>query len=114
MNHRVSPMTLLIGAVSTVVFCLVWHPAMAWDGTVAGTISSIDVTGGTNQDFRVYFGSQAVCGNATTWAYLNATDPNYATYVATVLMAKALGATVTVYTNRDAAGYCHIGYLQTM
>jgi hypothetical protein len=85
--------------------------ASAWDGTVNDTISQIDVTDGATLGFRIYFPTSTACGNAYNWAYLNADDSSYKTYVAAVLMAKALGTPVTVYSNRDANGYCRVGYL---
>jgi hypothetical protein len=91
-----------IGAVSS---------AWAWDGVVSGaTVTAIDVTDGTNLGFRIYLPATA-CGNAYNWAYLNTADSNYAVYVSVLLLAKTMGSTVTVYSNRDASGYCHIGYL---
>jgi hypothetical protein len=42
---------------------------------------------------------------------LNATDSNYAAYVAGLLMAKSQGGTVIIYSTKDSDGFCHIGYL---
>ncbi len=33
----------------------------------------------------------SMCGNSNTWAYLDTTDTNYSTSVATVMMARAQG-----------------------
>ena len=86
--------------------------AMAWDGTFYGVVGVVDVTDGANFGFRLY-GTGPLCGNANNWAYLNAADSNYATYVAAILMAKAQGSSINLYMTRDAAtGHCHIGYLQ--
>ena len=84
--------------------------SMAWDGSVHAPIAEIDVTDGSNLGFRVYL-LTAMCGNANTWGYLNNTDSNYNVYVATLLMANAQGFSVTVYSNRDSNGLCHIGYI---
>jgi hypothetical protein len=87
--------------------------SLAWDGAVTGVPFEIDVTDGGNFGFRVYLPS-AMCGNSYNWAYLNATDSNYSTYVAALLMAKAQGGTVMVYSNKDSNGYCHIGYVSLL
>jgi hypothetical protein len=84
--------------------------SLAWDGQVTGVPSQIDVTDGGNLGFRVYLQS-AMCGTSYNWAYLNSTDSNYSTYVAALLMAKAQGGTVIIYSNKDSNGYCHIGYV---
>jgi hypothetical protein len=85
--------------------------AFAWDGAVPGTIQRIDVTGGTNQGFRVYLtGMPVMCTNGSTWAYLNSTDSNYNAYVSALLMAKTVGYQVTLYTT-TVNGYCQIGYI---
>lgn len=86
-------------------------PALAWDGTVSGQISQIDVTAAEGQALRVYIdGVSSICGNSISWAYLNESDSNYKVYVAAALAAKAAGDLVTMYTTRDAAGYCKLGY----
>ncbi|GFE84714.1 hypothetical protein GCM10011487_67140 [Steroidobacter agaridevorans] len=85
--------------------------ASAWDGTVNDTISQIDVTDGDQLGFRIYFPNSTACGNAHNWAYLNRGDSNYQAYVAAALMAKATGTPVTVYSNVDANGYCHVRFL---
>lgn len=85
--------------------------ALAWDGTVSGQISQIDVTAAEGQALRVYIaGVSSICGNSISWAYLNESDSNYKVYVAAALAAKAAGDPVTLYTTRDAAGYCKLGY----
>ena len=86
-------------------------PALAWDGASQGTIYQVDVTGAANYSFRVYLtGVTNMCGNGTNWAYLNESDGNYKTYVAAIMMAKAQGSTVSLYTNL-VNGYCQIGYV---
>jgi hypothetical protein len=86
---------------------------LAWDGLPTGIPGQLDVAQGSGGlGFRVAL-SPAVpmCGNANTWAYLNTTDTNYSTNVAIVMMAKAQGLRLTVYTTADSSGYCHIGYI---
>lgn len=86
--------------------------AFAWDGVITGKIETIHVTGGGNYGFRVTLrGSPAACGNANGWSYLNDTDSNYKVYVAVLLLAKAQQSSVTIYSNKDASGYCNIGYI---
>ena len=82
--------------------------AWAWDETQSFVPWQIDVTDGSNYGFRVWGVS---CGGVAAFGYLLSTDSNYSTYVAVILMAKAQGNTVTFYTNLDANGYCHIGYI---
>jgi hypothetical protein len=87
------------------------RPALAWDGAVSGTIAQMDVTNGNNQGLRVYLaGTSTMCNGGASWAYLNDTDSNYKTYAAALLMAKAQGTTVHIYSNLEG-GYCHIGYI---
>ena len=89
--------------------------SFAWDGSVSGKISGVDVTGGTNYGFRVYLsGSPAMCGNDHKWAYINENDSNYQVYVSALLAAKAMNSNVVIYSNRkdgDENGYCKIGYI---
>lgn len=53
-----------------------------------------------------------MCAGGPTWSYLNDTDSNYKTFVAVMLLAKAQGNPITVFTTLEA-GYCHIGYIST-
>jgi hypothetical protein len=87
--------------------------ALAWDGYPTGFPGTIEVAQGVgNRNFRVsYSPAVAMCGNGNTWAYLNDTDSNYSINVATILAAKAQGLRITVYSNVDGTGSCHIGYL---
>src|ERR1043165_8456819 len=86
-------------------------PAFAWDGIVSGTVLGFDVTAGNNFGFRVYLnGVTSMCGNSINWAYLNEGDSNYKSYVAAVMMAKAQGSSVFIYTTQ-VNGYCQIGHL---
>lgn len=85
---------------------------LAWDGIPVGVPGSIDVAQGTGLGFRVHFSpAVSMCGNSNVWAYLNTTDINYSTSVATIMMAKAQGLSVVLYTTADTNGYCHIGYI---
>jgi hypothetical protein len=85
--------------------------ALAWDGAVNGTISNIDVTGGQNYGFRISLsGVPAMCSIGDSWAYLNDTDSNYKTYVAALMLAKAQGKRVVVYSVVES-GHCHMGYI---
>jgi hypothetical protein len=108
---RRSHAALVIGLV--VLTASVPTTALAWDGAIAGFSRRFDLTAGSNYDFRVYFvPAVAMCGIANNqWAYLNAVDPNYSAYVAVIMMARSLGHNVTIYSTRDAIGYCHIGYI---
>ena len=98
-----------------IMMALVSLSAQAWDGTVSGIVSKIDVTSGNNYGFRVYLeDSPKLCSNANAWAYINESDSNYQTYVAALLAAKMSQSKVTLYTNwvnGDPDDYCKIGYV---
>lgn len=98
--------------------------AYDWPGIETGTIGQIHVSPGDNYGFRVYFTDgrkmcRPVAGRTTdgaaNWAFLNDTDSNYKVYVAMLMMAKATGSTVTIYTNNEPYGtdgtMCRIGYV---
>ncbi|HET7329841.1 hypothetical protein [Dyella sp.] len=105
-----------------VALTLVAVPASAWDGVTTGKISEINGVGGLggapgNYDVRVYLdGQSTLCsGRAdSTWGYINMSDPNYKGLLAMLLMAQANGKAVTLYTTKDGAGYCQIGYIAVM
>ena len=81
----------------------------AWDGSNNGTIAQIEITEGGNYGLRIFLtGNPAMCGNTNTWAYLEPTDSNYNGYLAVLLMAKVQATPVSIYTTRNAYGYCHI------
>lgn len=87
--------------------------ASAWDGAITGTVTSIEITDSGNFDFRVNIGAYTgtVCFSGSPgWAYLNATDANYATYTKALMLAKAAGLTAQVSMWR-VGNYCHIGYV---
>jgi hypothetical protein len=97
------------GILTGVMLVAVSSTAFAWDGAVSGTVTSVEVNGEA-EAFRVYIaGVSSMCGNSNNWAYLAVGDANYNAYVAVVISAKALGSSISVYTTRDASGYCHIG-----
>jgi hypothetical protein len=52
-----------------------------------------------------------MCDSNVTEAIINTTDPNYSTIVATLLMAKALGATVVFSSTQQPDGTCHLYYV---
>lgn len=87
------------------------EPAVAWDGAVSGTISTIEITDGNIQGLRIMLsGVNTICSGGANWGYLNESDSNYKTYAAALMMAKAQGSVVAVYSNL-VSGYCHIGYV---
>lgn len=93
--------------------------AGAWDGTVSGKVVRVESIGSVGQapgnyDFRVYIENQSVVcsGTAdTSWGYVNVTDANYKGIMATILTAYTAGKTVTIFSNKNASGYCQIGYV---
>lgn len=94
-------------AAATILFS---NTTLAWDGSVSGKITQIDVTVGNNGAFRVYIGGQAMCVGGPAWAYVNEADSNYRTYVATLLAAKSSGSNVVIYSTK-VGSYCQIGYI---
>jgi hypothetical protein len=112
-NERLA-MTLIRRSMALLIALLVLSPgARAWDGAVSGTIFQLDGTSSGNYAFRVYLtGGPSLCGpGSPSWAYLNDAEGNYKVNVALLLLTKARGATVTLYSTKDASGYCQIGYL---
>ena len=104
------------------VFAMAATSASAWDGTTTGKITQIRGVGGLggapgNYDVRVYLdGQTTLCsgGADSAWGYINVGDANYKGLLAMLLMAQASGKTVTLYTNKDTASYCQIGYVAIM
>jgi hypothetical protein len=91
-------------------------PALA-NGSLSGTVSTVATLGSGSGapgglDFRVYLtGNPAFC-SGNTWAYLNVTDANYSAIVASILSARAMGATITIYWIIGTSGYCQISSVQ--
>lgn len=101
------PAGMALGLVST--------PAAAYDGSLVGQISSIDLTALNNYDFRVSVtGTTAnACGTGTVgWGYLNASAGNYQAYVSIIALAYGMGKSVTIYLTRDpGTTFCIISYV---
>jgi len=100
-------------AVNSVLAYSLFAPpsASAWDGVQTSTIASMDVTSGSNYGFRISLaGVTNMCIGGPGWAYLKDTDSNYKVYVAALMLAKAQGSRVTLYTTTEGS-YCHIGYI---
>lgn len=88
--------------------------AHAWDGVKSGKITNIQVTHATNFAFRLGLNAGGICGTTGNlgWAYLNEGDSNYKVYVASLLAAKALNQTVTIYANKTFGGqFCNIQHI---
>jgi hypothetical protein len=91
---------------------LISFPALSWGGVTTGKIAFVHVTGAGNLPFRVNLeGGPVLCAGGMSEGYLDDTDANYRTYVATLLMAKATGATVTLYADVGSSSRCRIGYI---
>jgi hypothetical protein len=96
---------------------LVASSSMATDGVATGTISAMhSVAANGNYDFRVYLNGVTTICTATGildagWGYVNQADPDYKSMQATLMLAFAMGKTVTLYTNKGGAGYCQIQYV---
>lgn len=86
-------------------------PALSWDGVATGKVVQLHVSDAGNLPFRVFLeGDPVLCAGGLAEGYLGDTDANYKTHVATLLMANATGATVTLYANGGSSSRCRIGY----
>ena len=102
---------IVLATASSVLLWAVSDIARAWDGAPYGEISVIEVTHGQNYGFRVWFSNGAsMCTSGAKWAFLNESDSNYKIYVANLMLAKALGKPVALYTVTEGP-YCHIGHM---
>jgi hypothetical protein len=100
-----------------VVSVLVAQQSNAATG-VAGQVGNVEIIGSGggapgNYDFRVFLTTGGVICNGQNWAYINtgtAGDANYSALVSSVLLAKSLGSTVTLYVN-PVGSYCQLAYM---
>ena len=84
-------------------------PAFALTGLNAASIRNTYVLGTTGaMDFQITLSGLNTLCPGHNFAYINQTDPNYATIVANITAARGFGSGVYVYWATDAAGYCHI------
>ena len=103
---RILAMILALGPVATPA------TAQTWDGAVTGKVSGIDTSSGNNLDFRVYLDGAAACGSGTPgFAYMNHNYDNYQVTAALIMTAWTTNRSVTLYTTKDANGWCKIGYV---
>lgn len=103
---------LLAPVVAVALGACLHMPAAAWGGITTGKIVRLHVTGAGNLPFRVNLeGDPILCTGGLSEGYLDDTDGNYKTYVAALLMAKATGATVTLYADVGLYSRCRIGYV---
>jgi hypothetical protein len=109
---------VLIALILSSVFCLTW--AQPYDGIVSGTVSQIDTVANetNNYELRVALGGIVMCNvqdpSLNTWAYLNASDPNYKLTAANLMLAYTTGKRVTISTRNDAGVGCHIHYVSVV
>jgi hypothetical protein len=97
-----------------VLSVLISQPARAVTG-VAGQVGNLEIIGSGggapgNYDFRVSLTSGGIICNGQNWTYINTSEANYSALVASILSAKTLGLTVTLYVDPVGA-YCHLDYL---
>lgn len=108
---KISIAQIVLSGFLAVSLITVHEVANAWDGIVDAAIKQIHVAPGSNFGLRIYLnGVASMCSGGPDWAYLNDTDSNYKTYAAALMMAKAQGFSVSVYSNRQGP-YCQIGYV---
>ena len=105
---------MLLAAVSLLA-CL-GDNAWAYVGPITGTVATLEVVGSGggapgNGDFRFYLAGNTIICNGQTWAYINTTDVNYAALVSSLILAKSLGSTVSIYVNQDSNGYCQLAII---
>jgi hypothetical protein len=86
--------------------------AQTWDGVIVGKVSGIDAANGNNLDFRVFLDGAPACGaNTPGFAYMNHSYDNYQATAALLMTAWTTNRTVTLFTTKDAGGWCKIGYV---
>jgi hypothetical protein len=90
---------------------LISSPVHAWDGSKAGKVTGIDLTGGQNFGFRVYMDGTPMCGTTESWAYVNKDFDNYDAFVSVITTAYFSGKPITLITTKVGT-YCQIGYVQ--
>ena len=79
---------------------------------VTGQVAELHATNAGNLPFRVLLvGAPILCAGGMAEGYLEDTDANYKVQVATLMMAKATGASVTLYSVVGAYGRCRITYI---
>jgi hypothetical protein len=90
----------VLSCVSATSFADGWTPGF--------TITSLYVSGPNNFEYRINgMPAQSQCPNATSWAYINETDPGAQWYAAALLSAYTAGKTVQLYI-QPVNGFCHI------
>lgn len=77
-------------------------------GQATGRITTIGNSGGGNYAFRISLDS-GFPGCTANMAFVNASDDNYQTRVATLLTLYSLGKTVQIIAIPVAGGFCQIG-----
>jgi hypothetical protein len=86
--------------------------ALPWGGVTTGRIAQLHISAAGNLPLRVYLeGAPVLCVNGMAEGYLDDADPNYKVYAAALMMAKATGATVTLYADVGLYNRCRIGYV---
>ncbi len=79
---------------------------------VTGQVAELHATSAGNLPFRVLLvGAPILCAGGMAEGYLEDTESNYKVQVATLMMAKATGASVTLYSVVGAFGRCRITYM---
>lgn len=84
-------------------------PAFATSGENAASIQNTYIKGTSGaMDFQITLTGLGTLCPGHNFAYINQTDPNYATIVSNITSARGFGSNVYVYWTTDASGYCHI------
>src|SRR5687767_13286054 len=86
-----------------------------WSGIQSATIQSFEATVGNNYDIRVHLKGLTTdaCGAGTPgWSYVNSNEENYNGMLSHLMLARTASLKVTLYLQKDAKGYCHIGHMQ--
>jgi hypothetical protein len=100
----------IIGSAAVALTCFT-APALAWDGTVTGTVAEIHV-GTDSLGLRLTLtGVTSMCVGGPNWGYLNEADSHYKTFSALIMMARAMNTSITIFSHAESGGKCRIGYL---
>ncbi|KJY93876.1 hypothetical protein TW84_02200 [Vibrio neptunius] len=90
--------------------------AFAWDGTVNGRVTKVEIAPASELKYRIFLdGGVKICDTSSdkaSFAYINPTDPTYQAVVSLSMLARTSNNKATIYTTRDANGYCKIGDIQ--
>lgn len=107
-RHRSKICRALPGVIAALASAWVTVPAWADGWTSSFAITSVYIAQQNNFQYRINgMPADATCVNATTWGYINDSDPGSQGEVATILGAYYSGKSVSLHVVA-VNGFCHI------